>query len=80
MRVINYSLVFRIELITLIEDNYANDIKIRDVAKYDGKSDLELFLGKLETFFSLKAKSFPQSQYQRKIEYVSTRLVGGPGQ
>ena len=29
---------------------------------------------------SLKAKSFPKSQYQRKIQYVSIRLVGGPGQ
>ena len=34
----------------------------------------------MQTFFSLKAKSFQKSQYQRKIQYVSTRLVGGPGQ
>ena len=80
MRVTNYPLVFVIELITLVEDNYAIDIKIRDVAEYDGKSDLQLFLEKLETFFSLKAKLFPKSQYQRKIQYISTRLVGGPGQ
>ena len=80
VRVSNYSLVFWIQLITLIEDNYAIDIKIGDVAKYDGKSDLQLLLEKLETFFSLKAKSFPKSQYERKIQYVSTRLVGGPGQ
>ena len=51
-----------IELITLLEDDYAIDIKIGDVAEYDGKSDLQLFLEKLETFFSLKAKSFPKSQ------------------
>ena len=34
----------------------------------------------METFFRLKAKSFPKSQYQRKIQYVSTRLVSGPCQ
>ena len=32
------------------------------------------------TLFSLKARSFPKSQYQRKIQYVTTRPVGGQGQ
>ena len=63
VRVSNYSFLFWIELIILLEDDYAIDIKIGDVPSYDGKSTLQLFLEILETFFSLKAKSFQKSQY-----------------
>ena len=68
------------ELIILLGNDYAIHIKIGDVAEYGSKSDLQLFLEKFETFCSLKAQWFPKIQYQRKIQYVTTRLVSGPVQ
>lgn len=59
------------------KDDYPVDVKIGDVAEYDGKTDL---LEKLETFFNLKVRSFPKNCSQRRIQYVSTSLIGGPGQ
>ena len=57
----NYPFGFWLKLIILLEDDYAIDIKIGDVDEYDGKSDLQLYLKKLETFFSLKAQALPKS-------------------
>ena len=52
------------------------DAKCADIERFDGSpTKLMPFIEELENYFELKPKSFSRDDHERKIRYVSTRLM-----